>query len=281
MKRFLAMILMALSFGMVHTAWAQTCNNASLNGKYVLDGQGDTYQTCILGVLCTQHSTLSTTGYVVADGNGNITSARLFEATNSGVQDTGIVQGAGTYSVTNCDSGTLNLALNGQSMTFNMDVDEVDANGLAHSAAALDGDAGYDEALRMIRTVDPTGALACSTGTTLNGRQTNGIERGHDTSGNPRSSLTYLNFNGGSITGGEKIGTPTGFTTSAISGTYTMNADCSVVMTRVVNGVTTAGAHIVSGGDSSAPARHSFAWQGDYMSEMYGSSYGGGGTDGY
>ncbi|MHA6907647.1 hypothetical protein ACQUJS_04295 [Ralstonia pseudosolanacearum] len=277
MRRFLAMILMAVAFGMVHPAWAVTCNNASLSGKYVLDGQGDTYNACILGFLCVGHNTLSTTGYIVADGIGNITSARLFEATNSGVQDSGIVQSAGTYSVTDCDNGTLHLTVSGQSMTFSIDVNDVDVNGLAHSVAALDGDAGYDEALRMVRTVDPTGAFACSTGTTLNGLQSNGIERGHDTSGNPLSSLTYLNFSGGSITGGEKVGTPTGFTTSAISGTYTMNADCSVVMTRTVNGVTTAGAHIVSGGDSGAPERHSFAWQGDYMSDMGAGRAGGGG----
>ncbi|QRR11824.1 hypothetical protein FPJ27_37130 (plasmid) [Burkholderia sp. MS455] len=266
MKRLLAVIFTMIFSAFMQPVLAQTCNNASLNGKYVLSGQGDAYNVCLLGILCLAHSTMSTTGYVVADGNGNITSARLFQATNSGVQDSGIVQSAGTYAITDCGNGTLNLTLNGQASTYNLDVNDVDTGGLAHSGAVLDADAGYDEALQMVRTVDPLGANACGSGFSLNGIATNGIEQGHDTLGNPVSTIESLTYNNGAISGTEKTSTPTGFTTAAISGTYSINSDCTVRLTRTIKGVTTAGVHVVTGGDPNvAELPHVTVWQGDWI----------------
>ncbi|WP_124634207.1 hypothetical protein [Burkholderia cenocepacia] len=264
MRRILIVIFTMIFSVLMQPALAQTCNNASLNGKYVLSGQGDAYNVCLLGVLCLAHSTMSTTGYVVTDGNGNVTSARLFQATNSGVQDSGIVRGAGTYSVTDCDHGTLNLALNGQVSTYNLDMNDVDTGGLAHSGAVLDADTGYDEALQMVRTVDPTGTNSCGSGFSLNGVATNGIEQGHDNFGNPVSALVSLSYDNGVISGSEKTSTPTGFTTAAVSGTYSINADCTVLMKRTINGTLTAGAHVVTGGDPNvADPPHDTVWQGD------------------
>ncbi|WP_434113517.1 hypothetical protein [Paraburkholderia caffeinilytica] len=267
MKRMFSIVLAIFLSSFIGPAWAQTCGNASLNGKYVLSGQGDMYNVCILGGICLAHSTVSSTGYIVADGNGNITSARLFQATNSGVQDTGIVnKSAGTYSVSDCNNGTLSLTLNGQVFMFTLEVNDVDANGLAHSGEVLDADSGHDESLQMVRTVDPAGTNACGSGFSLNGIVTNGIERGHDNVGNPVSGVVSEVFNNGALSGTEKKSSPSGSTTAAISGTYTINPDCSVLMTRTINGTTKTGAHMVSGGDPAALIRqHAFVWQGDWI----------------
>ncbi|WP_124633494.1 hypothetical protein [Burkholderia cenocepacia] len=252
-----------------HPAWAQTCNNASLNGKYVISGQGDAFNACILGLVCLGHATVSSTGYIVADGNGNITSARLFQAINSGVQDTGIVSNAGTYSITDCDNGALKLIFNGGVSTYNVDIGNIDPAGVAHSGVVLDADPGYDESFQLIRTVDPTGANACGGGLSLNGISVDGIEQGHDSVGNPVSAIVSMTLGGGNLFGSERKASQNGFIASPITGTYVINPDCSILLTRTINGITMAGAHVVTGIDPAAPDLQTVVvWQGDTVERV-------------
>ncbi|KWN71208.1 hypothetical protein WM23_33050 [Burkholderia ubonensis] len=143
---------------------------------------------------------------------------------------------------------------------------------LAHGAAALDADPGYDEALYVARTVDPTGP-ACGSGRSLNNIGLTGIETGNDNLGNPESAIVSMNFGNGTFSGDESKATQTGFSTSSISGTYTIDSDCSVTLTRTVDDgvtkVTTAGAHVLIGGDPLAPFGPAFVWQGDANTKMW------------
>jgi hypothetical protein len=258
MKLILALTLAAgaLAIGSA-SGHAQTCSNASLNGKYILSGQGDVYTA-------QKDVTVSTTGYFVADGNGNITSARLFEADNSGVLDSGITPNAGSYSITDCDNGTVSLTFGTRKATFDIDPDNVDSSNLAHNGVMLDTDPKRNESYNLTRTVDPTGAAACGTGLNLTGLQTNESAKGHAPNGQALSFLGNLIFQNGTFSGTDKQTSPNGLTTHTFTGTYSIQSDCSVLLTRTEDGVEIKGAHIVSGGDPRAKVSHSYVWQGDY-----------------
>jgi hypothetical protein len=73
--------------------------------------------------ICTD-TTFDTVGYIIADGNGNLTSVRLFLSNNAGVSDATYT---GTYSITDCDNGVLTLLTGTQLLHFSIDLDSIES----------------------------------------------------------------------------------------------------------------------------------------------------------
>jgi len=256
------------------TAQTTTCSNATLNGKYAVSGQGDVY-SCLLGVVCTDQ-TMSTVGYFWFDGNGNIASptsgagvgqagARLFQATNAGVSS---AMYTGTYTVSSdCSSGGIQLtsANSTQTLTYNLDPDGIDTNGLSHGAAALDAGQGRDEALQLSRTVDPVGGCGVNGTFTLAGIAIRGLSLGTDISGNKVSNMVEIIFtDSANFSGSERVSTvDRGFSSNTYTGTYIIASDCTVSLTKNVNGTEIQGAHVITGDDFGSFDVHSIVWQGD------------------
>jgi hypothetical protein len=265
----------------VRTISAQTtaCSTATLNGKYVVSGQGDIFTPLldVLGIIQIGQidTTTSTVGYLWFDGNGGIVSptsrpgvgqaaARLFQATNAGVSDT-------TYTVSaDCSSGTIQLtsADGKQTLSYNLDPDDMTTTtGIANEAVALDADPGRDEALQLNLTVDPTGGCGTGGTFTLAGISTSGFSRGTDPLGSKVSSIvetTYLD--NANFLGTEKISTNNGFSVDSFTGAYVINSDCTVNLTKNVNGTQVLGAHVIFGAPTHHPTRSIWVWQGDYFS---------------
>ena len=223
------------------------CSDLSLIGKYAFAGQGDIYSglTCGLGI-CTD-TTFDTVGYIVADGKGNLTSARLFDSDNNGVSDTPYL---GTYSITNCDQGTLSLTNGSETLNFTIDLDRLQGPNdpepnVAITAQAEATDRGREESVNLSRTLDPAGC-----GSTLNfdGMNTAGMQRGYTPAGQKISAVMSMDFfSGGTFSGMEKESVAGVFTASPYSGDYTINYDCTVIAYRNINGTIEAGASIVLG----------------------------------
>jgi hypothetical protein len=254
MKRILeffgvAAFLAASTFNLY--AQAPTCNNASLNGKYAF--AGDIYTPVLnifeIIVVGQTDTTVDTVGYIVADGNGNLTSARVFESDNNGVSDTGILTSAGTYSIKDCDKGTVSLTSESKTLNFTIDLDHLAATTdpnqfIAATAQGDDTDQGRDEAFNLAHTLDP---LGCGSTLNFDGEETGGMQRGYTTAGQKMSGIINIKFaSGGTFTGTQKqkvANQP--LTISPVSGSYTINSDCTVTASRTIAGVTEAGASVV------------------------------------
>lgn len=276
MKMKCILLTVVLAFSSVATnMMAQACTNASLYGKFIIAGQGDTFSGLLCGLgICTD-TTVSTVGYVWFDQNGNLASpsnigqpaARLFQATNTGVTDTTYT---GSYSVTDCDHGSLSLTpvSGGQTLTFNLSLSSVDGPhsshpNFAHTAVALDADPGSDESLKLTRTLDPFGCGTSSVN--LGGVTTHGYERRTDPSGAKTSLIVTRTFaSDGTFTGTDKRSTQGQLAEDTFTGSYTVNTDCTVQVTETVNNATVQGAHILTTTyEISSFNSDPWVWQGD------------------
>ncbi|HLJ86956.1 MAG TPA: hypothetical protein VKZ53_09030 [Candidatus Angelobacter sp.] len=280
MKRILGLsVAVAFFAAATFHLQAQTCTNASLNGKYVISGQGDIFtpilELNLFGILVQvgqTDTTTSTVGYIVADGSGNITSARLFQATNAGVSDTDLTTNPGTYNITDCDNGTFSLTFGSTTFNYNIDLDRVEGSadpnpGLAHGAQALDDDAGRDEAFELSRTVDPSG---CGSTFNLGGIRTSGTERGTSPNGDKVSAIISMDFSAaGTFSGTERKSDSGSFTNTAYTGIYTVNGDCTVTATRTIPNPGTSGAHVITGPDGRVTPIRAWIWKGDQKDIEY------------
>lgn len=239
------------------------CNEASLKGKYSFAGSGDIYSglLCKLLGVC-DDTTVDTVGYIIADGKGNITSARLFESNNAGVSDTTYF---GNYTITDCDTGTLKLITWSQTLNFTLDLNRIQGPkdpepNVAITAEGEDTDEGREEAINLSHTLDPVGC-----GTTLNfdGRNFSGMQRGYTPTGQKLSAIISMDFApGGTFSGIQKQSVNGQYAASPYTGSYTVNFDCTVTASRTVNGMTEAGASIILGnGLHFSP--NPWIWQGE------------------
>jgi hypothetical protein len=189
-KKFLTVLLTVLAFwGMyAQNAIAESCTNgAVVSGKYVVDGYGTVYSGPLCGFLglpiCAA-TTVTTTGYIVFGDNGNITSADLEEATDTGVQT--LIE-TGKYTISGCQ---LTVWLNGAgTFSFVGNLQNLDSRGVAHGGGMVATDPGTNEVLRFARTVDPAPSYSLAN-VTVDGKL-----NGFSPDGRPWSGISHIKFN--------------------------------------------------------------------------------------
>jgi hypothetical protein len=160
----IAFIVITVFFAAVSAHAQYSCYDGNLNGKYVLGGGGKKVTLNLLGVvdLEQEHNTV---GYLVFDGNGNITDGKIDEELDSVITEhTGVI---GTYSLSGqfCN-GTLTIQASGYNRTFNLQGQFPPFKGVSGTAGFAtvslgfsllpNGGNGEDEDYTASLTQDPT-----------------------------------------------------------------------------------------------------------------------------
>jgi hypothetical protein len=199
------------------------CSNATLNGKYILNGYGTNVQLDLLGLIQAQQH-IEDIGYLVLDGSGNVSNGSL----NETVEKTSTTSTpSGTYSLLASCFGTITLTINGSPRHYQLSSSTplAGASGISSDLYLIDTDGGTDIALRGTRTFDPAGG--CTTNI-LNGHVAVGDGHGGLSSENV-SAAAQITFNADGTFNLTENGSTNGTIVSVQrSGTYGVQGDCTV-----------------------------------------------------
>jgi len=194
------------------------CSNGDLNGKYVIGGSGRNVDLDLLGLIELQQH-VEDLGYLVFDGNGNVSQGNIDEEVDSNATDSSVT---GTYDILASCVGTITLNVNGS--TRNYSLLPFPTPGGMSSFTFFNSQAGTEIALGATRTFDPAGGCAANI---LYGNVGSGD--GHGGSGGMAvSGITEIAFNSDGTFNLMGLGSDNGqISNEQITGTYEVTPDCT------------------------------------------------------
>ena len=122
----LAFLMGTAVFATVSAHAQYSCTSSNLKGQYVIGGEGKKIGLSVGGLVNLEQEHV-TVGYVVLDGNGNITDGKTEEELDDTITERTGLTGSYVFNGSNGCEGTLTIQGAGYNRTFNLSVNSFDS----------------------------------------------------------------------------------------------------------------------------------------------------------